>query len=173
MQALDNSRSELMRVDDQEGVASMNLALRRGKPGDAESCGAICYEAFKTISQSHNFPPDIPSPEIAAGFLGWMLSHPRFYTVAAEVDGRIVGSNFLDERNPICGIGPITVERTVQNKSVDRRLMDDVMARVASQKAPGVRLVQAAFHNRSLSLYTKLGFEGREPLACMQGARSY
>jgi hypothetical protein len=32
-----------------------------------------------------------------------------------------------------------------------------------------VRLVQAAFHNRSLSLYTKLGFEVREPLACMQG----
>jgi hypothetical protein len=33
-----------------------------------------------------------------------------------------------------------------------------------------VRLVQAAFHNRSLSLYTKLGFDPREPLSCMQGA---
>ena len=33
-----------------------------------------------------------------------------------------------------------------------------------------IGLVQAAFHNRSLSLYTKLGFEVREPLACMQGA---
>jgi hypothetical protein len=32
-----------------------------------------------------------------------------------------------------------------------------------------VRLVQAAFHNRSLSLYAKLGFEVREPLACMNG----
>ena len=37
------------------------------------------------------------------------------------------------------------------------------------QNAVGVRLVQAAFHNRSLSLYTKLGFDVREPLACMQG----
>ena len=34
----------------------------------------------------------------------------------------------------------------------------------------GVRLVQAAFHNRSLSLYTKLGFDPREPLSCVQGA---
>ncbi len=29
--------------------------------------------------------------------------------------------------------------------------------------------MQAAYHNRSLSLYTKLGFVVREPLACMQG----
>jgi predicted N-acetyltransferase YhbS len=148
----------------------MKLTLRPGKPADAESCAAICYQAFKTIAQAHNFPPDIPSPALAAGLLSWMLSHPRFYTVVAEVDGRIVGSNFLDERNSIYGIGPITVDPTVQNNAVGRRLMADVMARVASQKAPGVRLVQAAFHNRSLSLYAKLGFEVREPLACMQGA---
>jgi predicted N-acetyltransferase YhbS len=148
----------------------MKLTLRPGEPADAESCAAICYQAFKTIAQAHNFPPDIPSPALAAGLLSWMLSHPRFYTVVAEVDGRIVGSNFLDERNSIYGIGPITVDPTVQNNAVGRRLMADVMARVASQKAPGVRLVQAAFHNRSLSLYAKLGFEVREPLACMQGA---
>jgi hypothetical protein len=29
--------------------------------------------------------------------------------------------------------------------------------------------VQAAFHNRSLSLYASLGFDLREPLSCMQG----
>jgi GNAT superfamily N-acetyltransferase len=148
----------------------MKLTLRRGKSEDAGICGAICYQAFNTISQAHNFPPDIPSPDIAAGFLGWMLSYPQFYALVAELDGRIVGSNFQDERNPIYGIGPISVEPGVQNSSVGRRLMEDVMARVASQKAPGARLVQAAFHNRSLSLYTKLGFEVREPLACMQGA---
>jgi hypothetical protein len=30
-------------------------------------------------------------------------------------------------------------------------------------------LVQAAYHNRSLSLYTKLGFDAREPLSNLQG----
>jgi hypothetical protein len=30
-------------------------------------------------------------------------------------------------------------------------------------------LVQAAFHNRSLSLYTSLGFDVKEPLSCLQG----
>src|SRR5262249_52287909 len=48
-------------------------------------------------------------------------------------------------------------------------LMEAVLARGAARGFPGVRLVQAAFHNRSLSLYTKLGFEAREPLSCMQG----
>jgi hypothetical protein len=32
-----------------------------------------------------------------------------------------------------------------------------------------VRLLQAAYHNRSMSLYAKLGFDIREPFAVMQG----
>jgi hypothetical protein len=47
--------------------------------------------------------------------------------------------------------------------------MEAVLARAVASKSPGVRLVQAAFHNRSLSLYTKLGFDSREPLSVMQG----
>jgi hypothetical protein len=43
------------------------------------------------------------------------------------------------------------------------------MARAAERKFAGIRLVQAAYHNRSLSLYAKLGFVVREPLSCMQG----
>jgi hypothetical protein len=48
--------------------------------------------------------------------------------------------------------------------------MQAVMARAIERKFAGVRLVQAAYHNRSLSLYAKLGFVVREPLACMQGS---
>lgn len=148
----------------------MKVTLRRGKPEDARACGSICYSAFTAISRAHNFPPDLPSAEIAINFLEWMLSHPRFYCVVAQLGDRIVGSNVLDERNAIYGIGPITVDPSAQNTSVGRLLMNDVMARAAAQRAAGVRLVQAAFHNRSLALYTKLGFDVREPLACMQGA---
>ena len=147
----------------------MNLKLRPGKAADARACGKICYEAFKTISQAHNFPPDLPTADIATEVVGWMLVSPRFYSVVAEIDGKIVGSNFLDERNPISGIGPITIDPGVQNKTIGRRLMQDVMDRAAQKKVRGVRLVQAAFHNRSLSLYTKLGFDVRETLSVMQG----
>jgi hypothetical protein len=48
--------------------------------------------------------------------------------------------------------------------------MQHVLDRVTQRRFPGVRLVQAAYHNRSLSLYTRLGFVAREPLSIMQGA---
>ncbi len=40
-----------------------------------------------------------------------------------------------------------------------------------AQKAVGIRLVQAGYHNRSLCLYTKLGFVTREPLSLLQGPK--
>jgi hypothetical protein len=48
--------------------------------------------------------------------------------------------------------------------------MLDVIQRGRDRQYPGIRLVQSAYHNRSLSLYTKLGFDAREPLSNMQGS---
>jgi predicted N-acetyltransferase YhbS len=148
----------------------MNVTLRPGHPEDATICGAICYEAFKTIATQHNFPPDFPSPAVATELLSGLLAHPGVYAVVAEMDGRVVGSNFVDERSTVAGIGPITVDPALQNRAVGRLLMQHVLDRVAQRRVPGVRLVQAAYHNRSLSLYAKLGFMAREPLSTMQGA---
>ena len=147
----------------------MDLTLRPGTSADAEQCGQICYDAFKTLADAHNFPCDLPDPETAIGFLSLFLSHPGFYGIVAETDGRIVGSNFLDERSSIAGLGPITVDPGVQNSTVGRQLMQRALDRVAEQGRPGVRLVQAAYHNRSFCLYAKLGFEAREMLSNMQG----
>lgn len=98
-----------------------------------------------------------------------MFSHPSFFCVVAEQDKKIVGSNCLDERSTIAGVGPITIDPGTQNRSVGRQLMEAVMTRATERKFAGARLVQATYHNRSLSLYAKLGFVVREPLACMQG----
>src|SRR5262249_40679099 len=136
---------------------------------DAAICGKICYDAFSAINAAHGFPCDFPSPEVAAGVISMIFSNPGFYVAIAEIDGQIVGSNCLDERSVIAGIGPITVDPKTQNSGVGRVLMKAVMDRAAERGASGVRLVQAAFHNRSLSLYTNLGFDTREPLSCMQG----
>jgi len=147
----------------------MSAILRQGTAADADACGAICYEAFKAIAAAHNFPPDFPSPEVASRLLSTLLSHPDFYSVVAEVEGRVVGSNFLDERSRIAGVGPITVDPTGQNRGVGGQLMQDVLRRAAQQQASGVRLLQSGFHNRSLCLYTKLGFRTREPVSILQG----
>ena len=147
----------------------MTIVLRPGTAADAPACGNICYEAFRAIATAHNFPPDFPSPAVASGLLSGLLTHPRFYSVVAENQGRIVGSNFLDERSCISGVGPITVDPTGQNRGVGGRLMQDVLGRAAQRQAAGVRLLQSGYHNRSLSLYTKLGFHTREPISILQG----
>ena len=147
----------------------MSIVLRPGTPADAQACGTICFEAFRSVCSAHNFPPDFPSPEAAGSLMSVLLTHPRFYSVVAEVDGRVAGSNFLDERTNIVGVGPITVDPAGQNRGVGGRLMQDVLDRAASRQAAGVRLLQAGFHNRSLCLYTKLGFRTREPVSILQG----
>jgi GNAT superfamily N-acetyltransferase len=145
------------------------VTVRRATPEDAATCGQICYEAFHKINTDHNFPPDVPEPSMGVGLLTSVFSHPGFYCVVAEADGRIVGSNCLDERDAIAGVGPITIDPKIQNRGAGRKLMDAVLDRARERKFVGVRLVQAAFHNRSLSLYTTLGFDVREPLSVFQG----
>lgn len=149
--------------------AALDVVLRPGTPDDAETCGQICYDAFKTISDQHNFPQDFPSPEPAIGLLSMLLARNDVYSVVAEIAGKAVGSNFMWEQKQIAGIGPITVDPKAQNSTIGRRLMRAVLSRAEERGFAGVRLVQAAYHNRSLSLYTKLGFDTREPLSLMNG----
>lgn len=146
-----------------------SLTLRRGRAEDAEACGRICFEAFKCISDRHHFPQDFPKPEIAIGLMSHILPREDIYSVIAESDGRLVGSNFLWENALIAGVGPITVDPEAQDRSVGRRLMENVIERAEERRFAGVRLVQAAYHNRSLALYSKLGFDAREPLSTVQG----
>jgi len=146
-----------------------NLVLRNATPDDSAACGQICFDAFSRINLAHGFPCDFPGPEVPTGLLSMMFSNPGFFCVVAESSGRIVGSNCLDERSLISGVGPITIDPGVQNLGVGRELMQAVMDRANGRAAAGIRLVQAAFHNRSLSLYASLGFDVREPLSCMQG----
>ena len=143
------------------------VTIRLATPEDSAPCGQICYNAFSAINAAHGFPCDFPGPEAATGLLSAMFSAPGVYCVVAESGGQILGSNCLDERSAIRGVGPISIDPGGQNLGVGRRLMQAVLDRASG--SAGVRLVQAAFHNRSLSLYASLGFDIREPLSCMQG----
>jgi predicted N-acetyltransferase YhbS len=145
------------------------VVVRAATPDDTAVCGRICYEAFSNISSAHGFPCDLPGAEAAVAVLSMMFAHPGFSCVVAEAGGRIVGSNCLDERSVIAGIGPITIDPGIQNLGTGRMLMQAVLDRASQRGAVGVRLVQAAYHNRSLSLYSRLGFDIREPLSCLQG----
>lgn len=147
----------------------LEVGLRAAQPEDADACGRICYEAFRAIGDAHGFSPDLPSAEAATGLIGMLIADPGFYAVVAHRDGEVVGSNFLDERAVVCGVGPVTVDPASQDRGVGRLLMRAVMDRAKERGAVGVRLLQAAYHNRALALYSSLGFAVRELVACMQG----
>jgi GNAT superfamily N-acetyltransferase len=147
----------------------VGVTVREAVDADWEDAGRICYEAFAALADQHGFPHDFPTVAAAADPIRWMINHPRIYSVVAEQGGRVIGSNFLDERGTISAIGPISVDPGAQDHQVGRMLMDAVLDRAHARHSPGVRLLQIAYHNRSLSLYAKLGMEVRGSFAAMHG----
>jgi predicted N-acetyltransferase YhbS len=147
----------------------MEITIRRATAADGPDCGRICYGAFAAVANRHGFPADFPSAEAATHFASQLIAHPGFFGIVAEHDGVIVGSNFLDQRSTIFGVGPITVDPDVQDHQIGRALMTPVLDEWAVRGAPGVRLLQVAYNNRSMSFYAKLGFDIREPFAALQG----
>jgi GNAT superfamily N-acetyltransferase len=150
------------------------LRLRPGVINDAKEVGKIIFDAFSEIADKHGFPREFPTVDIGINVASSFLSNPGFYSVVAEDiegdDNKVVGSNFLDERsNMVAGVGPITIDPKFQNKGTGRQLMSNVVERAKSKNYPAIRLLQASYHNRSLALYTSLGFDVREPISTMQG----
>jgi len=146
------------------------VTLRPAETADADACAQIVFDAFGAVQDHHRFQRDFPALEAAAGLMKVFIPHPMIWGVVAEIDGRVVGSNFLDERSPIRGVGPITVTPAGQDSGVGRELMKAVLDR--GEGAPGVRLLQDAFHMRSLALYESLGFDVKEGLAVVTGKPS-
>lgn len=144
------------------------LTLRPGRADDVAACATICFEAFVGINRQHGFPPDFTDSSHTTGLMSKILASEHVSSVVAERDGRIVGSGFL-WHGTIGGIGPITVDPTAQAAGVGRAMMQRILDIAAEKRMAGTRLVQAGFNMRSLSLYTSLGFDVREHLACMNG----
>jgi predicted N-acetyltransferase YhbS len=143
--------------------------LRPAAPEDADACGRIFFDAFATLAERHAFPVEPGSPQFTAWLSAARIADPGFHAEVAERDGVVVGCAFADERDAIVGIGPVTVDPAAQDAGAGRALMRSALDRAARRGAPGVRLVQTAYHYRSLALYAKLGFQVREPLSVLAG----
>lgn len=162
----------------------MTIQIREMRQEDVERCGRICHAAFGEIAERHNFRPDFAVPEAAIQLTQGFYASPDVFCVVAERDGEVIGSNHLWEYDAIRAVGPITINPQAQAKGAGRILMEAVIERGqrssdagasgggeggTRKPAAGIRLVQDAFNGTSLSLYTSLGFDVREPLALMEG----
>lgn len=145
-----------------------DIELSRPSAHDAPELGRVCFEAFRSVSEGHGFERPFPDPETAARVLDLVMSLPGSFGVAARMNGRLVGSNFLLQTDGVAGVGPITVDPTLQGRGVGRRLMLAVLDYAAQRGVAQVRLMQDAYNTASLSLYASLGFDIREPVGVMK-----
>lgn len=142
-------------------------SIRPIERADVDAAARIAFEAFAGIADRHGFPRDFPTIDAAGELVSAFVDHPAIWGVIAERDGRVVGSNFLDERGPVHGVGPITVDPSAQAAGVGRVLMEAVLER--SVGARSVRLLQDSFNTASLALYASLGFEVTEQVVLVAG----
>jgi predicted N-acetyltransferase YhbS len=153
-----------------EGGVDVNLHIRLIQQGDITECGRISYEAHRAVAAAHNFPPEQPSVEFSIGLINAKLKDPNAHGMLAERDGSIVGSIFLNyfPPAPVAVIGPLTVHPSHEG-GVGQRLMEVALEEARTRNVESVRLVQSPSHLRSLVLYSKLGFDVREPLVLIRG----
>jgi GNAT superfamily N-acetyltransferase len=146
------------------------LEIRLATMDDAAVCGRIMFDAFESLATRHAFPMESGGPLPPDAQMAGMLSTEGIFALVAERDGEIVGSAFQDERGMVVGIGPVSVDPAAMDAGVGRALMEALLRRCAERHAAGIRLVQTAYHYRSLSLYAKLGFAVRETLSVFDGS---
>lgn len=134
-----------------------------------EDLARICHLAFDTLHQRHQVHRDVPTEDIGRLIIGGVLHRPDYVGVVAVENGRVLGSNFLQLADEVAGVGPITVDPTVQSRGVGRMLMQWVIDQARRRRGdhPRVRLFQESVNTTSLSLYTRLGFRWRDSAALM------
>jgi predicted N-acetyltransferase YhbS len=152
-------------------MANGPVSVRPIRPEDAEACGTIAYEAHSTVAAAHNFPSEHPSAQFSIGMIGAKVKDRNAAGFVAERDGHILGSIFLNTfpPAPAAAMGPMTVAPQAEGDRVGQKLLLVALDEATTRNIEQVRLVQSPSHLRSLALYTKLGFDVREPLLMMQG----
>jgi GNAT superfamily N-acetyltransferase len=145
------------------------VTIREATDTDLDACGRIFYDAFASIASLHNLPVEPGSPDFTRFVVGNMLANRGYAGLVAEQGGDVLGCAFVDERAVVAGIGPVVVDPHAQDGGIGRALMEAALRRERGRGAAGIRLVQTAYHYRSLALYAKLGFSVREPLSVLQG----
>ena len=140
----------------------MTITLRPGTAADAGRAAHL-LRGFHGCLLRAQFPAGLSVGRRGRGLMRCCLSI-RASTRRRRAEGRIVGSNFIDERIPHLRSRPDPRRSDAQNRGIGRAVDAGRHRSRTRREAAGVRLLQAGFHNRSLCLYS---------LARLQDARTH
>jgi GNAT superfamily N-acetyltransferase len=159
-------------VSSEDSTHQPEVIIVRASSIHVDELGRICYEAFKELNDRYRQPYDWPDIGSARRVIRMLVEDAGFYGITAVVNGQTAGSNFLSVMDPTAGLGPLTVECSMQGTGIGRSLMRAVLDHAAKLSIQSVRLQQDTLNVASLSLYASLGFEARQVSVFMTAAPS-
>jgi len=139
------------------------LVVRPLFEGDLDRADRIYRTAFGTFLGA-------PEPEKFFGDVDFVRTRWRADPAAAfgaELDGTLVGSNFLTNWGSVGFFGPLTVQPELWDRGIARRLLEPTMDLFASWKTRHVGLLTFAESPKHVGLYQSFGFWPRYLIAAM------
>ena len=140
-----------------------SLIIRPLEEADLDEADRILRLAFGTFNQ-------LPDPMTMFGDADWARTRFRGNpegSLAAELDGRLVGSNFLANWGSVGFFGPLSVDPALWEKKIARRLLDSTMEIFQRWNMRHLGLFTYAQSPKHLALYQKYGFWPRYLTAVM------
>lgn len=144
--------------------------IRLATLDDLEPMAQIFFDSFNDFNASVSLPPEWPSVDFARAAVRGFIESPDYHAIVAlDGGGRVVGSNFLEERDFVAAPGPISVARGSQGHGVAQAMMAAIFDRAKELGKTYIRAVQLASNVRSYQLWMTLGFTPREQLCALTG----
>ncbi|WP_309895719.1 GNAT family N-acetyltransferase [Archangium sp.] len=147
----------------------MGTTVRRATRKDAQACGRILYEAFKTISSQHGFSPDFASEQEATMVWFAALAHPGYYGVVAESEGKVVGTILLDERDSVAGMMGLAVDPSATGVGLAAIQLQRHMMSRCKERGVSMRGMVATYHHGGYAMDRRFGFVLRDLILWMEG----
>ena len=131
----------------------MAVVVRPLEYGDLSQADRIFRLAFGTAA-------GLPNPLDMFGDAGYMhrWSLATGQAFGAEVDGRLVGTNFLTQWGSLGSFGPLTVHPDHWNQGIASTLMEVTLNQFATWQTPTVAFFTSSHSPKHLWFYGKFGF---------------
>ena len=138
-------------------MANTNVTVRPLEEGDLGEADRIMRLAFGTFL-------GLPDPGAFMGDADYVRTRwaaEPTAALAAEVDGRLVGTNFVTRWGSVGFFGPLTVDPTLWDRGVARALLDETMPFFDRWGVTHAGLFTFPQSPKHLSLYQSYGFQPR------------
>jgi GNAT superfamily N-acetyltransferase len=145
----------------------MPITVRDAAPTDQSATAEVIYNAFHQLDERHDVPAYMNSMEEANIAASRLYGIPKIHGYVAEDDGQVIGVGFLHDLGDVgMGISPLAVSPNAQSLGAGQAILDRMIERAGGAS---IRLLQDAFNNTTLALYSRYGFVVREQVTCITG----